>query len=95
MIFIKGVFILSPRTSNNDDCCIFRCVFFCIWTFLGYNSAEELQTLRKQLTRSELPCRSGPKDSVPDDESEEQAERLEEQLEQLKKVLTEERVLRK
>ena len=57
-------------------------------------SAEELLTLRKKLTQSQMPCRSGPKDSVADG-SEEQSERLEYQLEQLEEVLSEERVLRK
>ena len=57
-------------------------------------SAQELQTLRKRLTQAQMPCRSGPKDSVADG-SEEQSERLKDQLEELQDVLSEERILRK
>lgn len=41
-----------------------------------------------------MPGRSGPKDSVPDG-SEEQAEKLEQQLEQFEDILGEERILRR
>jgi hypothetical protein len=57
-------------------------------------SAEELQTLRRELTQAYMPCRRGPKDSVADG-SEEQSERLNDQLEELEGVLSEERILRK
>ncbi|XP_028413147.1 tRNA-splicing endonuclease subunit Sen54-like [Dendronephthya gigantea] len=59
-----------------------------------HKSAEELQTLRKKLTEAQMPCRSGPKDSVVDG-SDGQAERLEEQLHEMEDVLSEERILRK
>ena len=59
-----------------------------------HKSAEELQTLRRKLTQAQMPCRSGPKDSVADG-SEEQSERLKDQLEELQDVLSEERILRK
>lgn len=41
-----------------------------------------------------MPCRPGPKDSVVDG-SEEQQDRLKDQLEELENVLSEERILRK
>jgi hypothetical protein len=57
-------------------------------------SPEELQRLRRKLTQAQMPCRSGPKDSVADG-SEDQTERLKDQLEELEEVLSEERILRK
>ena len=44
--------------------------------------------------QTRMPCRGGPKDSAKDD-SEEQTRRLEDQLEELDDVLSEQRVLRK
>ncbi|XP_046855724.1 tRNA-splicing endonuclease subunit SEN54-like isoform X2 [Xenia sp. Carnegie-2017] len=61
---------------------------------MQFHESERLQLLRRNLMQTRMPCRGGPKDSAKDD-SEEQTRRLEDQLEELDDVLSEQRVLRK